>query len=649
MKHLFYSLIILFLLGIWAPAKAQNAFNKGVNLTGWFSGGSARSIPFYKYTKKDIENIKSLGCDVIRLPINLHYMTSGQPDYKVDTMLYHYLDQVITWTDELGLKLILDNHTIDGANAKTVEVPLMKIWPQIARHYKNAPTSVIYEILNEPNTFAVADWAKIQKSVLDTIRTIDTLHTVIVTGADWGGIAGLTKLLPLADKKLIYSFHFYDPFLFTHQAATWASPSLGDLGNVPFPYNASKMPACPVSLKGTWVESGLNTSYKTDGTVAKLKSTIDQAINFGKKYNVKIFCGELGVYNAKSPVADRANWYKAVTGYLTEKSVPWTMWDYQGGFGLFNKGSNETFEYDINRTMAEGMGFTLPPYKEFVMKPDTASFDIYTDFMGEGVQYGGVPGGGIADLFAPNPYEGTNCIYLTGTPQYGALDFDFTFNKDLSMLKNANSYVSLWVKGSAKDASVTLRFLDTKTADPNDHPWRMDYTLVSTTKAPFDGKWYNVTIPLKSFLDVGSWDGVWINSQNKFDWTAVDKFQIVSERAALTGKEFWIDNISLERGSSPLTGNYEIGIQSEVSIYPNPASEKVNIRFFAPVPGTLEVTVHDLSGRLQQTLFSNNCTPGVQKIVWHINNQSKPVENGMYICKVKFNNKEITRKISIIN
>jgi len=649
MKHLFYSLIILFLLGIWAPAKAQNAFNKGVNLTGWFSGGSARSIPFYKYTKKDIENIKSLGCDVIRLPINLHYMTSGQPDYKVDTMLYHYLDQVITWTDELGLKLILDNHTIDGANAKTVEVPLMKIWPQIARHYKNAPTSVIYEILNEPNTFAVADWAKIQKSVLDTIRTIDTLHTVIVTGADWGGIAGLTKLLPLADKKLIYSFHFYDPFLFTHQAATWASPSLGDLGNVPFPYNASKMPACPVSLKGTWVESGLNTSYKTDGTVAKLKSTIDQAINFGKKYNVKIFCGELGVYNAKSPVADRANWYKAVTGYLTEKSVPWTMWDYQGGFGLFNKGSNETFEYDINRTMAEGMGFALPPYKEFVMKPDTASFDIYTDFMGEGVQYGGVPGGGIADLFAPNPYEGTNCIYLTGTPQYGALDFDFTFNKDLSMLKNANSYVSLWVKGSAKDASVTLRFLDTKTADPNDHPWRMDYTLVSTTKAPFDGKWYNVTIPLKSFLDVGSWDGVWINSQNKFDWTAVDKFQIVSERAALTGKEFWIDNISLERGSSPLTGNYEIGIQSEVSIYPNPASEKVNIRFFAPVPGTLEVTVHDLSGRLLQTLFSNNCTPGVQKIIWHINNQSKPVENGMYICKVKFNNKEITRKISIIN
>ena len=648
MKQLFYSITVLFLLGIWAPGTAQNAFNKGVNLTGWFAAGSARSIPFYKFTKKDLENIKSLGCDVIRLPINLHYMTSGQPDYKVDTMFYHYLDQVIVWTDELGLKLILDNHTIDGANAKTVEAPLMKIWPQIARHYKNAPTSVIFEILNEPNTFAAADWAKIQKTVLDSIRSIDTLHTVIVTGADWGGIAGLTKLLPLSDKKLIYSFHFYDPFLFTHQAATWASPSLGDLGNVPFPYNASKMPACPTSLKGTWVESSLNYSYKTDGTVAKLKSTIDQAINFGKKYNVKIFCGELGVYNAKSPAADRVEWYKAVTGYLTEKSVPWTMWDYQGGFGLFNKGSNETFEYDINRPMAEGMGFTLPPYKEFVMKPDTASFDVYTDFMGEGLQYGGVPGGGIADLFAKGAYEGNNCVYLTGTPQYGALDFDFTFNKDLSMLKNANSYLSLWVKGSAKDASVTLRFLDTKTADPTDHPWRMDYTIVSTTNATFDGKWYNLTIPLKSFQDVGSWDGVWINSQNKFDWKAVDKFQIVSERGALTGKEFWFDNIKLIRGESPLVGNSEIQIEREVTVYPNPASEKVHINFYATLPGKLEVTIHDLSGRLLKTLYNGDCTSGVQQLVWNLNSESKPVTNGVYICKLKLHDKEITRKFSVI-
>jgi hypothetical protein len=267
--------------------------------------------------------------------------------------------------------------------------------------------------------------------------------------------------------------------------------------------------------------------------------------------------------------------------------------------------------------------------------------------MGEGLQYGGVPGGGVADLFAKGAYEGNNCVYLTGTPQYGALDFDFTFNKDLSMLRYAESYISLWIKGSAKNASVTLRFLDTKTVDPNDHPWRMDYTLTSTTNAPFDGKWYNITIPLKSFQDIGSWDGAWFNSQNKFDWKAVDKFQIVAEQAALSGKEFWLDNIKLIRGESPLVGNREIQIESEVNVYPNPASEKVKISFYAASPGKLEITIHDLSGRIIKTLYNGDCSAGVQQLIWNLNNEKVLVQNGIYFCRIRFDNQEITRKISV--
>ncbi len=644
MKYFFYSLITAFLFSISNQCEAQNAFSKGVNLTGWFSGGSAHSIPFYRFSKKDLENIKSLGCDVVRLPINLHFMTSGDPDYTVDTLLYTYLDQVIDWTDELGLQLILDNHTIDGANNKNVEVPLMKIWPQMARHFKNKPTSVIYEILNEPNTFSVTDWARIQKNVLDTIRTIDSVHTVIVTGADWGGISGLTRLTPLADTNLIYSFHFYDPFLFTHQGATWPTPSLGDLGNVPFPYDAAKMPSCPASLKGTWVEGSLSSSYKYDGTVAKLKSTIDQAINYATKNNVKIFCGEMGVYNAKSPNADRVFWYETVAGYLTEKTVPWTMWDYKGGFGLFNKGSNETFEYDVNLEMAKKMGFTPPPFKEFVMTPDTIGFDIYTDFMGDGLQYGGVPASGIADLFAPNAYEGENCIYLTGSPQYGAFDFDFTFNKDLSLLVNSDAKLNLWVKGSSKDATVVLRFVDTKTTDPTDHPWRMDYTLRSTSAAPFDGNWHNVTIPLKSFVDIGSWDNnAWFNSQKKFDWKAVDKFQIVAEQMDLIGKEFWFDEIMIVRGSSPLTGNKGIEIQSEVTIFPNPASTCFHIGFTLSNQENIKVELHDLNGRLIEILINENLPAGFNSKYVQLNNSQ--IKQGMYLVVFRSENNLVTKKL----
>ena len=48
---------------------------------------------------------------MVRLPINLHAMTSGPPDYRIDPLLYDFLDQIADWADELELHLILDNHT----------------------------------------------------------------------------------------------------------------------------------------------------------------------------------------------------------------------------------------------------------------------------------------------------------------------------------------------------------------------------------------------------------------------------------------------------------------------------------------------------------------------------------------------------------
>src|ERR1035437_5202210 len=131
-------------------ASAQNPFTKGVNLTGWFGANNARSLPFNNFTKQDLQNIKSLGCDVIRLPITLHYMTNVAPNYQIDTLFYRYRDQGIDWTEELQINLIMDNQTMEVATSKTVEAPLLKIWPQMARHYKNRSTSVYYEILNEP-------------------------------------------------------------------------------------------------------------------------------------------------------------------------------------------------------------------------------------------------------------------------------------------------------------------------------------------------------------------------------------------------------------------------------------------------------------------------------------------------------------------
>lgn len=90
-------------------------FKRGVNLTGWLQTSGARQIQFTKFTRQDFINIKSLGCDVIRLPINLHFMTGGAPAYTIDPLFYYFLDQIVDYAEELELHLILDNHTFDPA------------------------------------------------------------------------------------------------------------------------------------------------------------------------------------------------------------------------------------------------------------------------------------------------------------------------------------------------------------------------------------------------------------------------------------------------------------------------------------------------------------------------------------------------------
>ena len=125
-------------------------FNKGVNLTNWFQVNEVGQIQINKYTKKDFEQLKSLGCDVIRLPIHLHSHSSGQPNFEVNPLLFEFLDEIVAWAEDLNMHLILDNHTFDpsGFTPFNIDLPLLKIWPQIASHFNGKYKHIYFEIFN---------------------------------------------------------------------------------------------------------------------------------------------------------------------------------------------------------------------------------------------------------------------------------------------------------------------------------------------------------------------------------------------------------------------------------------------------------------------------------------------------------------------
>ncbi|MBK8946469.1 MAG: cellulase family glycosylhydrolase [Ignavibacteriae bacterium] len=642
-------LIIYFVL--FGQIIAQNPFTKGVNLSGWFQEDKATLIHFGKYTKQDFRNIKLLGCDVIRLPINLHFMTDGAPNYNLDPIFVQFLDSAVTWAEEININLILDNHTFDPAvstNPNVGEI-LIPVWRQMAEHYKNRSKLIFYEILNEPNGISRTIWNSTQQNVINAIREIDSVHTIIVGGTSWNSYNELNYLPQYSDTNLIYTFHFYDPFLFSHQGANWTTPSMENLSNIPFPYSATEMPSLPNSLKGSWIETSYN-SYKNEGTIQKVKSLIDIAANFKKNRNVTVYCGEFGIFMNNANNEDRIEWYKIVREYLEEKEIAWTSWDYQNGFGIFEKGTEELFNYDLNLALLEALGLNQIEQEELVIEPDSIGFEMYKDKFPNFTIINTYTTSGELNFYDNlNSHQGEFAIYWSNAKQYDFINFNFVPNKDLSQLVN-NFYLHINVKCKSPGTQFDLRFIDTKKSDQNDHPWRRRFTVTESYIGAWDDSWHDLSIPLKNFVEHGSWDNnQWYVPIGAFDWKNVDNFDIVAEESSLLNKEIWFDNIYI---SDNPVGIKENKINSEFSLsqnYPNPFNPITTIKYSIPknvkneIPN-VHLIIYDILGTEVKTLVNEKQIPGNYEIQF----DGSKLSSGVYFYKIQAGTFSDIKKMMLI-
>lgn len=621
---------------------AQVPFHQGVNLTQWFQAPSVRQIQFSKFGRDDFEHIKSLGCDVIRLPLNLHAMTDGAPSYTIDPLFFHFLDQVVGWSEELGLHLVLDNHTFDP-NDQTdpdVGIVLTKVWSQMAEHYKDRSQLIYYEVLNEPHGITAAAWGQIQQQVIDAIRVVDPDHYIIVGGVNYNSYNDLATLPEYTDQKLIYTFHFYDPFLFTHQGATWTNPTLEPLANVPFPFGASLMPLLPPALRGTWIENAYN-SYASDGTAATVRRLIDIAASFSMSRQVPVFCGEFGVHKPNSNDAQRVSWYKLVREHLRDKNIPWTIWDYQGSFGLFEKNSDELFEHDLNTSLLQALSLNVPPQTNPVQPVQTTPLEIYDDYVGEGIVDASKNTAGQLDFYEEDAHDGAFAIGLTDVEQYFSISLDFLPNINLSLLSENMYVLEFWVKGDTPGSSVDMRFVDTK-ANVADRPWRKGITIDENV-APWDGLWHHVVIPISMLQEKGSYDNGWFAPEGKFSWHDVDRFEIVAEMQSLDGVHFQFDQIRLTGDPIAVTATTPFSPESGFAVYPNPAMQGVRVRYVTKQDGPVTGTLFSMVGRAVRTWCYDSEAAGLQDHRLDI----EGIPSGLYILQITSGESTFTRKVAI--
>jgi endoglucanase len=473
-------------------------------------------------------------------------MTGGAPAYTLDPLLFKFLDKAVDWAEKYGIYLIIDNHSFDPVKntENDIDKILIPVWEQVARRYKDRSNYIIYEILNEPHGISDARWAEVQGMAINAIRRHDTKHFIIVGGVDYNSLEKMLVLPKYSDTKIIYTFHFYDPYLFTHQGAGWGGPPLlTPLAKVPFPYDSKRMPRIPSELRGTWIESSLNYDYKRAADVNTLYSTLNKAVSFSKERNVPVFCGEFGVYMINSLNEDRVRWYEIVSAALAKRNISRASWDYYGGFGIFNSEGKRDFNADVNTDVVRAMGFTPPAQTPRKHEPLKTGFTIFDDYPNREFPCGYWDEATDFSLYDTNAAQGEFSIRWGNASRYNVFYFSFDGGRDFSGIVNTG--VLEFKARTENHVLFDIRFVNPDI--PPSIPWRMRYTINDTVIPP-DGKWHTIRIPLNNMEEHGAWVNStqqWLAPQNKFSWSNIKQIEFVAEHEDMKGICVWFDDIKL--------------------------------------------------------------------------------------------------------
>ena len=165
----------------------------------------------------------------MRIPIRWSAHAKPAAPFTIDDAFFRRIDWAIDQTLSRGLVAVINvHHYAEFMKEPDKHVPrLLGLWKQIAERYRDRPDRLIFEILNEPEkTVSDEQWQKIWPQVLAVIRAGNPDRVVIVGPSFWNNLHHLDKLdLPTKDRRLIATFHYYSPFEFTHQGASFVAGS----------------------------------------------------------------------------------------------------------------------------------------------------------------------------------------------------------------------------------------------------------------------------------------------------------------------------------------------------------------------------------------------------------------------------------------
>jgi endoglucanase len=287
----------------------DQTFRRGVNVLGydpyWNKDGQRR------FEWRHFAEIKKAGFDFVR--VNLQAFKHMDAQNKLEPQWLAKLDDVVREAQKAGLGVILDEHDFDvcSEDVAACRTRLSAFWSQVAPRFANAPRNLAFELLNEPHAkLDGPTWNALIPELLAVVRPSNPTRIVVVGPTSWNSLKELPNLTLPNDPNLLVTFHYYEPFNFTHQGATWA---------------------------GDWVKSQHGVKWGTDADRAALRADFDKVTAWASANRRPILLGEYGAYDKSgTPLDLRVAYIEGARSEAERHGFGWAYWQFEGDFVVWD-------------------------------------------------------------------------------------------------------------------------------------------------------------------------------------------------------------------------------------------------------------------------------------------------------------------------
>jgi len=283
-------------------------------------------------TRRDVDYIASLGMDHIRLGFD-QVVLEEKPGVCRER-IWKLLDAFVGWCESAGVNIVFNMHKAIGnycdikepvslMDSPELQERFLAVWTAFEERYRDKP-AIAFELLNEVRDIDPALWNDLADRTVAAIRKLNPTRKIVIGSICWNSCPHLKDLKLYDDPNIIYTWHFYSPFEFTHQRGVLQSGPLYYNREMPYPGDIERYRDFQ-----RYVNNDPNPYPGFERMDREfLRNEMAPAFEFAARHPEKIvWCGEFGTIR-HCPLKYRENYMRDVISLLKEHDMAYCVWNY---------------------------------------------------------------------------------------------------------------------------------------------------------------------------------------------------------------------------------------------------------------------------------------------------------------------------------